>query len=170
MTTNMEQMQNIPVYQHSGEHAREHGELEQFRASNVANIACRSEIERNITAHFDGMSLNGQVVEPALNIFGAERVLHVLANTVQHLPWDGRFSHDNKAWAQTFDIPEDKVMDMDRRTQYVITSHPAILDGYIRIIRQAVQEREKSSVQSALQKPPQKSARPHPCKKDSQER
>ena len=37
----MEQMKQIPVYRQTGMYAREHGELEQFRQSNVANIACR---------------------------------------------------------------------------------------------------------------------------------
>lgn len=166
----MEQFDKIPVYRNTGAYAREHGELEQFRASNLKKIACRCEIERSIAANFDGMRLNPQAVGPVLHIYGAERVLHVLANTVQRLDWDGRFLSDNKIWAKTFDIPEDNVMGIDRRGQYVVDSHPAVLDGFIRMMRQAVLEREKPSVQAALQKAPAfpaKAVHPHPCKKDA---
>lgn len=148
----------------------QHDELEYYRSSNLANIACRSEIERSIAAHFDGMHLNRQVVESALSIFGAERVLHVLANTIQHEDWDGRFSDDNKTWAGHIEIPEDKIMGMDRRIAYVVNSHSAVLDGYIRLMRQAVLELDKTSVQAALQKPPAKNSPSHPCRKHSLER
>jgi hypothetical protein len=170
MSTKTEIMTNIPVYRNTPAYAREHNELELFRSSNLANIACRSEIERNIAALFDGMHLHPQVAEPALHIFGAERVLHVLANTVQRKGWDGRLSADNKAWAKGFDIPEDNVMDVDRRVQYVINSHPAVLDGYIRLMRQTVQERQKPSLHAALQNPTIRAAKPHHCKSAAQER
>ena len=98
----MEQMKQIPVHRQTGMYAREHGELEQFRQSNVANIACRAAIEKAITENFDGMRLRADAAEPVLSEFGSERVMFVLANTVQHKEWDGRFSRENKAWAAAF--------------------------------------------------------------------
>ena len=44
----LEATRAIPLYQQSGEYAREHGELEAFRASHKANIACRDAIEAEI--------------------------------------------------------------------------------------------------------------------------
>ena len=146
----MEQMKQIPVYRQTGMYAREHGELEQFRQSNVANIACRAAIEKAITENFGGMRLNADAAEPVLSEFGSERVLFVLANTVQHKEWDGRFSRENKAWAAAFSIEPDVVMGMDRRVQFIVNSHPAVLDGFIRMAREAAQNQQRRSVRDQL--------------------
>ena len=157
----MEQMKQIPVYRQTGMYAREHGELEQFRQSIVANIACRAAIEKAIAENFDGMRLRADAAEPVLSEFGSERVLFVLANTVQHKDWDGRFSRENKAWAATFFIEPDVVMGMDRRLQFIVNSHPAVLDGFITITRKAALESERPSVLESLKKKkPQQAARP----------
>ena len=146
----MEQMKQIPVYRQTGMYAREHGELDQFRQSNVANIACRAAIERAIAENFDGMRLRNDAASPVLREFGSERVLFVLANTVQHKDWDGRFSRENKAWAAAFSIEPDVVMGMDRRVQFVVNSHPAVLDGFIRMAREAAQNQQSRSVRDQL--------------------
>ena len=146
----MEQMKQIPVYMQTGMYAREHGELDQFRQSNVANIACRAAIEKAIAENFDGMRLRSDAAELVLSEFGAERVLFVLANTVQHKDWDGRFSRENKAWAAAFSIEPDVVMGMDRRQQFIVNSHPAVLDGFIRMAREAAQNQQHRSVRDQL--------------------
>ena len=157
----MEQMKQIPVYRQTGMYAREHGELEQFRQSNVANIACRAAIEKAITENFDSMRLRADAASPVLSEFGSERVMFVLANTVQHKDWDGRFSRENKAWAAAFAIEPDVVMGMDRRLQFVVSSHPAVLDGFITMTRKAVLESERPSVLESLKKKaPPKAKRP----------
>ena len=146
----MEQMKQIPVYRQTGMYARENGELEQFRQSNVANIACRAAIEKAIAENFDGMRLRADAAEQVLSEFGAERVLFVLANTVQHKDWDGRFSRENKAWAAAFSIEPDMVMGMDRRVQFIVNSHPAVLDGFICMAREAAQNQQRRSVRDQL--------------------
>ena len=146
----MEQMKQIPVYRQTGMYAREHGELDQFRQSNVANIACRAAIEKAITENFDGMRLRADAAEPVLKAFGSERVMFVLANTVQHKDWDGRFSRENKAWAAAFLIEPDVVMGMDRRVQFIVNSHSAVLDGFIRMAREAAQNQQRRSVRDQL--------------------
>ena len=146
----MEQMKQIPVYRQTGMYAREHGELEQFRQSNVANIACRAAIEKAIAENFDGMRLRADAAEPVLSEFGAERVMFVLANTVQHKDWDGRFSRENKSWAAAFLIEPDVVMGMDRRLQFIVNSHPAVLDGFIRMAREVAQNQQRRSVRDQL--------------------
>ena len=67
----------IPIYQHTGEYAREHGELDAFLASLETNVACRDAIETAIREGFDGMSLHADT-KGVLAAFGAERVSHVL--------------------------------------------------------------------------------------------
>ena len=146
----MEQMKQIPVYRQTGMYAREHGELEQFRQSNIANIACRAAIEKAIAENFDGMRLRADAAEPVLSEFGSERVMFVLANTLQHKDWDGRFSRENKAWAAAFLIEPDVVMGMDRRLQFIVNSHPAVLDGFIRMAREAAQNQQRRSVRDQL--------------------
>ena len=146
----MEQMKQIPVYRQTGMYARENGELEQFRQSNVANIACRAAIEKEIAENFDGMRLSADAATRVLEAFGSERVLFVLANTMQHKDWDGRFSRENKAWAAAFSIDPDVVMGMDRRVQFIVNSHPAVLDGFIRMAREAAQNQQRRSVRDQL--------------------
>lgn len=167
-------MKQIPIYRHTGAYAREHGELTQFRESNLANIACRSEIEQAIRRHFDGMHLDKRAITEVLDIFGPERTLYVLANTVQRKAWDGRFSTGNKAWAEQVTIPADEALGIDRRDSFVVSSHPAVLDGLITMARDAVrameQDQTKASVHERLHKPPVRSATARPVKSKEAER
>ena len=146
----MENMKQILVYRQTGMYAREHGELDQFRQSNIANIACRAAIEKAIAENFDGMRLKADAAAQVLSEFGAERVQFVLANTVQQKSWDGRFSRENKAWAAIFPIEPDVVMGMDRRVQFIVNSHPAVLDGFICMARGAAQNQQRRSVRDQL--------------------
>ena len=74
---------------------------------------------------------------------GMERVALVLANTVQLQDWDGRYSRRNKEWAKT--IPNDNPETV--RCGYALNSHPAVLDGFIDLVREEQQhsrtQREK---------------------------
>ena len=72
--------------------------------------------------------------------FGYDRVNHVLSNTLQQLKSDGRFSRENKEWAKKAYIPVDKVGLSDRRKDFVVNkSHPAVLDGFINLVRKEYQ-------------------------------
>ena len=44
-------MNMTPLYKHNAEYAREHGELEIYRSSMKANIACKEAIEAAIRGH-----------------------------------------------------------------------------------------------------------------------
>ncbi len=97
---------------------------------------CGSDIEKGISTHFDGMHLNTDFIANLYALYGEERMNYVLANTVQMSESDGRFSPDNKAWAKGISINNS---DEDRRKFYV-TSHPALLDGFITAYRRYVKE------------------------------
>lgn len=97
---------------------------------------CGSDIEKGISTHFDGMHLNTDFIANLYALYGEERMNYVLANTVQMSESDGRFSPDNKAWAKGISINNS---DEDRRKFYV-TSHPALLDGFITTYRRYVKE------------------------------
>ena len=97
---------------------------------------CGLDIEKGISTHFDGMHLNTDFIANLYALYGEERMNYVLANTVQMSESDGRFSPDNKAWAKGISINNS---DEDRRKFYV-TSHPALLDGFITAYRRYVKE------------------------------
>lgn len=144
-------MKSIPIYPHTGAYAHANGEIAQFRESNLANIACKAAIEASIAKHFDGMHLNPKAVSEVMDVFGPERTQYVLANTVQMLRWDGRFSRDNKAWAVKVDVVEDITAGHDRRLGFIVNSHPAVLDGFITQTRQMIlQQEHKPSVRAQL--------------------
>lgn len=139
----MEPIVKTPVYHQSAAYAREHGELEQYRQSHRANIDCKRDIEKTVSAHFDGMRLERKAAPEVIERFGAERVALVLAATVQAKSWDGRFSTANKDWAFSFDFP-DPVNELvfDRRHDYAVETHPAVLDGFINLVRQEIRAME----------------------------
>ena len=117
------------VYPYSLLEAKRNGELEQYRESFKENVRCANAIKEAINQNFNGMHLNHDVAKPVIAEFGYDRVNFVLANTLQQLRADGRFSRDNKEWATGFFIPENKAY--PRNYEFTVTSHPAVLDGFI---------------------------------------
>ena len=147
-----EELRTTPVYPHSAAYAREHGELEQYRASNNANLQCKESIEAAVREHFDGMYLSHDAAKGVIETYGMERVAMVLANTVQLQDWDGRYSRRNKEWAKT--IPNDNPETV--RCGYALNSHPAVLDGFIDLVRV---EQQRSRTQGEKLQPSRPSVR-----------
>lgn len=125
-----EATRSISLYRQSGEYAREHGELDAFRASRQANVACKEAIEAAIRAGFDGMHLTADA-KGVLAEFGPERVTYVLAATIQSKDWDERFSRSNKAWAAAVPMFERE----DRRCSYIVNIHSTVVDGFVSMVR-----------------------------------
>ena len=152
-----------PVYQHTGSYAREAGEIEVYRASLKENCACRDAIDQTIKENFDGLRLNAGIERKILDTFGPERVTWVLANTIMQREHDGRFSSSNRAWAQTVQIPIDRTEGgIVRNDHFVLSSHSAVLDGFISATRKEMQadlekgkylkeQGSRSSVRAAIQ-------------------
>lgn len=141
----MESVSTVPVYYESAAYAREHGELEPFRTSHCASIDCKNAIQDAIARHFDGMHLSKEAVQEVFAQYGQERVCVVLAATVQAKAWDGRFSSANKGWAFSVPLPDrESASGFDRRDDYVVTTHPAVLDGFISMARREMKEREQA--------------------------
>lgn len=133
-------MDTRPFYPHSLGEAKRNGDIEMYKQSHAANIDCKHAIEKAITQNFDGMHLNADTAKIVIAEFGYDRVGFILANTIQHKDWDGRFSRDNKAWAKETFIAKDLVFQKDRRLEYVVESHPAVLDGFVNQFKQAYKE------------------------------
>lgn len=127
-------MNTTPIYYHSAAYARDHGELDQYRATSKECTTCCRDIETIISARFDGMHLERVAVDEALAIHRAELVGLVLSSTILYKEWDGRFSRSNKDWAHT-------IRQLDREggsfLPTVANIHPAILDGFITMYRKA---------------------------------
>jgi len=130
----------VPIYLQNGEYARKHGELDAFRASYKLNVACRDAIENAIADNYRDNRLNAAGAHGVIEQFGMERTMMVLANTVQHKDWDGRFSDSNKAWAKTVTVPvEDE--GGHRNAEFVVNkSHPGLTDLFVNQVRREAKE------------------------------
>lgn len=128
-------MNDTYLYPYSSAEARERNELPLWRENHKANIACRDAIEEAIRQNFDGMHLDKNCITPVLEEYGYKRTAWVLANTLHELKWDGRFGHANKQWAERACIPTD----LNHNSDFVVRSHPAVLDGFVTFYRKAVQ-------------------------------
>lgn len=130
----------VSVYKETGAYAREHNELDAFRASNAANSSCVKDIEKAIAESWDGMRLKDGCALSVIEKYGEARVMHVLANTMQLKKHDGRFSRDNMAWAQMVQVeaaPTDQPS--DRRYSWEISSHPVKLDMFVKQAREEIE-------------------------------
>ncbi len=124
-------MKNIPVYKYPVEYAAAHDELDAYRASSKANVACKKAIEEAIRDCYQNNSLDPKGAESVFNAFGQERTMYVLAITVQCSMWDGRYCPPIKDWAKTvriFEEPHFKFGDFDVNVRYSINAHPGLID------------------------------------------
>ena len=150
LETQREATRAIPLYQENARYAKEHGEIELFRASQEANIACRDAIDTAIQEGYDGMHLHADV-KGVLAEFGPERVSHVLAATLLDKTWDQRISRDNQAWAASVPMFDTGT----RHHDYAPRSHPLLLDGFVHQVRKEInamqqQAEKKPSIKEQL--------------------
>ena len=138
-----EQKSYPDFYGHTLVYAMEHGEVDKYMDSRKLDRECKEAVEGTIRQNFDGMHLKHDIVKPLAEQYGSDRIAFVLANTIQQESWDGRFSRDNKAWAAEFYIPENLVHGIDVNHELIVSSHPAVLDGFIDMFRREVLEKEK---------------------------
>ncbi len=173
-------LQNLPVYPHSGEYARKHGELEQYRESRKANISCRVAIEEAISKHYRENRLDDIAVKEVVDTFGYDRTLHVLAVTVQQKDWDGRISRDNKEWAKSMTIPENRMEGgADRNIELIVGSHSGLMNLFLIEVRHSLAmeqskvkstDKERPSMLARLREQTQKNAPKHSAKSKEPDR
>ena len=120
-----------PLYLKTARYAREHGESEQYHRSHELNAACREEMDKAISENFDGMHLKEGFERELMERYGRERVEYLLATTVKENAWDGRYSRENREWADSIPVSESE----SERIACCLHSHPAVIDGLIRRIR-----------------------------------
>ena len=144
---------NLPVYKFSATFAKEHGELDEYRASFKANVECKNAIEDAIANHYSDNRFDGSCVQDVVERFGVGRVSFVLANTVQHKDWDGRISRENKEWAKGEPVPNDYDAWNGKRTaEYSCgQAHPGLINLFVNRFRKE-QQIEKEKKPSVLKK------------------
>lgn len=118
------------LYKWSLNEAIRNNEKDLWRESYKENCDCARSIEKAIAKNHDGRHLNTDFMDDILEQYGFNRVNFVLANTVKQKSHDGRFSQENKDWANQFYIPHDEV-----RWHYTVDSHPGLVDMCVNNVR-----------------------------------
>ncbi|MCD8089480.1 MAG: DUF3849 domain-containing protein [Clostridiales bacterium] len=127
----------IPIYKNTGKYAAENNEMDMFRASNKENRKCREAIENAIKENFNGMYLDPKAVDGVIDKFGTDRVSYLLAATIKaKKDYDKRFSNSNIKWADSVDTSFRRPDSFSE----IISSHSAILDGFIRLFRESIEK------------------------------
>ena len=124
-----------PVYKGAFTQASAENNLDAYIDSRKLNMDCKKAIEEAIARNFDGMHLKEDAAKEVLERFGEERMTVVMANTLQKFSYDGRFSRQNRDWAEQIELPKSMNMARNMNQKYVIESHPAVLNGFIDIAR-----------------------------------
>lgn len=131
---------DVPLYTSTCEYARTNGEIVLWRDSFKENIRCKEAIEGVVQKSFDGMYLKTGCASGVINEFGIERVAYVLANTLKQLDYDGRLNPENKSWGNEINVSPD-----ERNYEFCVSSHPAVLDGFVDEVR-AIYKTQKQSL------------------------
>lgn len=117
----------MPVYLQSAQYAIEQGDLDEYRNSRALSEECRDAIDKAISENFDGMRLKDGFISELVDKFGKERVQYILATTIRENLGDGRYSPENKGWAENIAVSESQ----DERRNCCLSSHPAVIDGVV---------------------------------------
>ena len=128
------------VYPHSADIARERGELAAYRESNKANRECAAAIDKAINDscyelyHYDLKS----AMQTVIAAYGEKRVAWVMAAAVRAANYDGRYSSQNKEWAQGFPVPYEQHYGNPKPlpAHYGTNAHPTLIDGFINCLRE----------------------------------
>lgn len=161
-------MKNTPIYDKTAAYAREHNEIEAYRASCKANTKCGMAItEAAHNNYADNIFNSAAALKAVTEKFSLERVAVVTALSIRDKDHDGRFSKENKAWAKSIPFPKD--MDDWGRDRSAICAvdgvHPGILNMFANTVRKELERTntiplKKPSLVEKLSRPlPQKDAK-----------
>lgn len=130
-------MDKTPLYKYPAAYARENGELEQYRASHKANIACRDAIDAAIRDNYRDNCLGSDAAKQVIAEFGFERTFYVLAITVREKELDGRIDRRSKDWARTVTVfDNDDGFGGNRNREFVVDqSNPGLVDLFVKQAR-----------------------------------
>ena len=147
---------DVPVYREMANYAYEAGELDMYRASRDANMACKEAIEAAISENYVDYRLSTRVaVETVLEQFSEERIQYVLANTVQHNLHDGRYHAENKDWAGKISVCE------ENSESFIVSQvHPGLVNLFINQFKDLLPEKTQEQTETVSIPEPEKAAAP----------
>lgn len=119
-----------PLYKYSVETAKHDGDLEAWRESRNENIRCRDYLDEQVREKFDGFRLPDECAENTIKEFGYDRTMWVIANTIMARKGDGRFKEQNRKWAQSLNIAQDR-----HNYEFALESHSCTVDGLASDVR-----------------------------------
>ena len=136
---------DVPVYRETANYAYEAGELDAYRTSRDANMACKEAIEAAISENYVDYRLSTRVaVETVLEQFSEERVQYVLANTVQHNLHDGRYHAENKDWAGRISVCE------ENSESFIVSQvHPGLVNLFINQFKDLLPDKAQEQIEAA---------------------
>ena len=134
---------DVPVYYEPFSYAKENDEVDLYRTSYRLNGECKQAIHEAIADNYDGMYLSDGAVDQVVKQYGMERVGYILANTLRYKNYDGRFSASNQEWAEQVGTPENNARIIKFRADWVVDSHPAVLDGFVTMYRDELEAQKK---------------------------
>ncbi|MCD8212000.1 MAG: YodL domain-containing protein [Oscillospiraceae bacterium] len=121
---------------------------ERNRYERRLDFNCRKAIEAAIDTGYDYETcrLDRSCGRAVVDRFGPDRVERVLAVTVRLKDRDGRFSPETRAWAEkaTRAYSDEEIRDTAGRSECEISSHPALLDGFIGFTRPYMDEARRA--------------------------
>ena len=120
----------VPFYEYSLDNARNCNEVDEWRASHKANIECKKAIEDLIADNYKDNHFNPDFAVDVIKEFGFDRVNFILQYNLKQAQNDGRYSEKNKEWGTELYAPESNM-----RMDYLISSHPILLDSFIDKVR-----------------------------------
>lgn len=123
------------VYPHSYEEARARGQTAQHRRSYRLNVECALSIRAASTLNLANGHVPLENVREVLEDYGPERVMWVLANTIQQRGSDTRYTEDSRRWAENFPIPADPYKNGDLRFGYLIEGWPPHVVEFLNLAR-----------------------------------
>jgi hypothetical protein len=138
----------IAVYKSSVATALKNNEMETLWQSRDLNIECGQAIDKAVSDNTKFGEMAGtqwvdteKALKSVIEEFGADRVAWVLATNVHEATFDGRFSKDNKDWANGFNI--------EAKCDIHLSPNRTIVDGLVS--RFLKMEKEKPSLLKTLE-------------------
>lgn len=121
-----------PLYRYTLENAQEYDEVDQWRESHRENCRCANDITEAINSSYHDNRLD-DCAQPIIDKYGFTRVNWVIANTIREGIQDGRYSAENKKWAEGFDV----LSDDQNNWHFCVTAHPGLVDIFTNQLRAA---------------------------------
>lgn len=144
------------VYPYSYEEARAKGQTAQHKRSYNLNVECALSIQAASTLNLANGHVPIENVREVLEDYGPERVMWVLANTIQQRGSDTRYTEDSRRWAENFPIPADPYKNGDLRLGYIIEGWPPYVVEFLNLAQGEIAAARQAQAQKRQKKPKEK--------------